>query len=147
MIGRPVATSQGPLVAGDAGWLDEVVAGSRRAVKGYLEIAEAVVILERLPEMEVEPGRCLSSGESDCSTPAVEQPGDAELDAAWRALAAEDSRVHSIDFDELICPGGVCPAEVQGVVTRKDTHHLTADYARLLAPELAARLPEGYALR
>ena len=135
-------TRSAVLEPGAPGWIEAVEAGSRAAIDRALQLAAVVVILERIPEMSEDPTPCLSRGEEDCSSSPTQRPGDAELDAMWRRLAAEDGRVHSVDLDDLVCPEGVCLAEIDGVPTRWDSHHISQEYARALAPELLSRLPE-----
>ncbi len=100
-----------------------------------------VVMIGPIPEMEEEPGRCLSSGRSDCAAPPTKRDHDLAFEGVLRSIASDDERVHSLDLDELLCPEGVCLAEVDGHVTRKDRHHLTSGYAESLAPELGRCIP------
>ena len=133
-------TREGPLEPGDPGWIEAVEAGSRASLEGFLDSAPRVVILERIPELEEDPTPCLSAGEGDCGSAPVERVGDAEVDALWRRLASENPRVDSIDLDDLVCPDGYCPAEIDGTITRWDSHHLSLEFARAIAPELGRRM-------
>ncbi|MFC5577120.1 acyltransferase family protein [Lysobacter niabensis] len=45
-----------------------------------------------------------------------------------------------IDFTDLFCRDGRCPAVIGNVFVYRDAHHITATYARTLAPMLAERL-------
>ena len=126
---------------GAPAWLGLIDEGSRRTVDRLLEVAAMVVMIEPIPEMEEEPGRCLSSGRSDCAAPPTKRDHDLAFEGVLRSIASDDERVHSLDLDELLCPEGVCLAEVDGHVTRKDRHHLTSGYAESLAPELGRRIP------
>ena len=46
-----------------------------------------------------------------------------------------------VDMNDGLCTASECPIVVGNVVVWRDTHHLTATYARMLAPYLAERLP------
>jgi hypothetical protein len=48
--------------------------------------------------------------------------------------------VSLIDMNDLFCWDGTCKEAIGGVVVHRDTHHLTATFARTLAPELGRRL-------
>ncbi len=41
-----------------------------------------------------------------------------------------------VNLNDLICPADPCPAVVNGMIVLRDTHHLTATFARSLAPAL-----------
>ncbi len=61
------------------------------------------------------------------------------LDEEVRALA--DPRVQAVDMNEYFCPDGTtCPSVIGGVIVYRDNVHMTATYARTLAPMLAAHL-------
>ncbi|MDQ2700960.1 MAG: hypothetical protein M3Y23_06495 [Actinomycetota bacterium] len=52
------------------------------------------------------------------------------------------SRVKLIDPIRKLCPAGYCPAVIRGnLVVYRDDYHLTATYAKTLAPWLIRRLP------
>ena len=43
-----------------------------------------------------------------------------------------------VNLDQLLCPGGICPAMYNGIVTRRDTQHLTEDYAVAIIDQVDA---------
>jgi peptidoglycan/LPS O-acetylase OafA/YrhL len=59
------------------------------------------------------------------------------------ALADKTPGIHTIDLDRYFCTGQTCHAVVGGVVVYFDSHHLTAAYARTLAPYFGAQLSEA----
>lgn len=92
---------------------------------------------------------CLAETDGDqerCSWPlAVPVPADPQayrwLDPLWSAARSlDDPRVRVVEMDDLLCPGGTCRPVLGGVVTYFDASHLTATYARTLAPYLAQRI-------
>lgn len=85
---------------------------------------------------------CLSTGAkpSDCDLPATSLPGTAFVEALYRRQPDRLPNVHSVSLDEIICPGGTCPALATGVVTFADDNHLTVDYASRLVPALLDEL-------
>ena len=54
-------------------------------------------------------------------------------------LSSRRSGVTPVDLTEWICPDGMCPAVIGGVVVYLDDNHLTWSYARTLAPALVQR--------
>ncbi|MCC3296775.1 acyltransferase family protein [Arthrobacter caoxuetaonis] len=45
-----------------------------------------------------------------------------------------------LDVDDLVCPGGTCPAVIGNVRVYLDENHISATYARSMAPALMPRL-------
>jgi peptidoglycan/LPS O-acetylase OafA/YrhL len=67
----------------------------------------------------------------------------------WLKMAlAPFKDVQFVDMTNNVCAGGICRAEVNGSIVFSDTGHMTATFARTLAPALAAtlRLPSRRAL-
>ena len=52
-------------------------------------------------------------------------------------------RVSIVDLVSAVCPRDPCPVEQQGLVTYHDGEHLSASFARRLAPVLWQRVPEA----
>ena len=73
-----------------------------------------------------------------CTTPRAKAVARSAL--SQQQAAAEQSGVPLIDLDDYVCPGTSCPAIIGGVLVWRDAHHLTATYARTLAPRLADEL-------
>jgi hypothetical protein len=65
------------------------------------------------------------------------------LAAAMTAL--HDSQMSFVDLTDRICQPTICPAVVGGVVVYYDASHLTATYARTLAPYLSPHLRKAIA--
>ncbi len=49
--------------------------------------------------------------------------------------------IHLVDVTPYICPDDHCRAVIGDAITYRETNHLTATFARTLAPEIAAELP------
>jgi hypothetical protein len=56
------------------------------------------------------------------------------------AVAQADRKPELIDLSRYFCAAGYCSPEVGGAFVYRDGHHLTATFARTLAPYLGARL-------
>jgi peptidoglycan/LPS O-acetylase OafA/YrhL len=59
---------------------------------------------------------------------------------ARAARELDDPRVSVISMNDVLCPGGTCRPIIGGVVVFFDASHLTATYARTLAPVLGSRI-------
>jgi len=52
------------------------------------------------------------------------------------------TNVFNYDMTDYICPGGKCLPETGGIVTYRDSNHLTASYSESLAPAIAKQLDQ-----
>jgi hypothetical protein len=65
----------------------------------------------------------------------------------WRFLKLERAAAKAtggtiVDLSNDICPATSCPVVIDKTIVYRDSHHLTATFARALAPVMAAKLPE-----
>jgi peptidoglycan/LPS O-acetylase OafA/YrhL len=100
-----------------------------------------IVLLKDLPRSSEDVPECVARHHDDlerCAFPDERDPGS-DYDA--RAAARVDG-VRTIDPARLLCPGRLCPAVIGNALVYRDDNHLTATFARTLAPWLARRLPE-----
>ncbi|MGH7499059.1 MAG: acyltransferase family protein [Gemmatimonadales bacterium] len=65
---------------------------------------------------------------------------DRRVFAAEQRAAEGLTNVSLVDFSDLICEPAECPPIRDSLVVYSDDNHLTASYARSLAPEMIARL-------
>ena len=61
------------------------------------------------------------------------------------AAHRKEKKVPVLDFTDLVCPGGACPAVVGNVVVWRDRHHLTATYSRSMSGFFGERLDRALA--
>ncbi|MGW5556748.1 acyltransferase family protein [Micromonospora sp. NPDC003944] len=99
-----------------------------------------LVVIRDTPSFTVDMAECVSAHRERLTTCA--QPRQRAL--AWgipqeRAAAALPA-VRLANLNDVICPSERCPAVVDGLLVYRDAHHLTATYARSLAPRLHDRL-------
>jgi peptidoglycan/LPS O-acetylase OafA/YrhL len=117
------------------------IAGVRSSVQEVTAGGVPVVALRETPKMSQDIGECVSAHRNrltECTTsrkkaltPAhVLQPALAGLPGA--AVVDLDSKA--------ICPREQCPVVIGNVLIYRDNHHLTATYARSLAPFLKTAL-------
>ncbi len=103
-----------------------------------------VALLAPIPRLEQGGPQCLADADtpSDCD---VVRPGDPSpeemLAAEASALAlASGALAGIVPIGDIVCPGGVCSALVDGMVTYRDREHLSQGYSASLATELADSL-------
>ena len=99
--------------------------------------AGRVAIIDDPPMPSIDVPACLSAHLGDiraCSTPrAVAYSSDIGL---RERIAAQATGAGVISLASSVCSGNPCPAVVNGMIVYRDTHHLTATFARSLAPAL-----------
>ncbi len=122
----------------------EVVAQGTRAMLDELRGTGAkIVFLRDIPGPGFDAPSCLSKHEGDfsaCDFPRSEQVDqDESLLAAVRATPD----VQVVDLVEQVCPASeaTCPVAAENLLRYRDTNHMTATYARTLAPALLAEFP------
>ena len=76
----------------------------------------------------------------ECARPITEGSGEEPYNGLFSKLANDVDNVSAISLQDVICPDGVCPLMIDGMVTRYDGGHLTGTFSRWLAPVLAQRL-------
>ena len=113
-----------------------------RTIKRVSTAAGAVVVIGDTPRLATEGPVCLSSHLSDafaCANPLTKATNPTRT-AGERRIAEADGATF-IDPTPWLCRTEMCPAVVGRMLVYRDAHHLTATYARALAPYLAAHLP------
>jgi peptidoglycan/LPS O-acetylase OafA/YrhL len=113
-----------------------------RTIKRVSTAAGAVVVIGDTPRLATEGPVCLSSHLSDafaCANPLTRATNPTRT-AGERRIAEADGATF-IDPTPWLCRSEMCPAVVGRMLVYRDAHHLTATYARALAPYLAAHLP------
>lgn len=125
-------------VTGGDSSLPEWERAARTVKEEWLAAARKVVALQP-PPVGLDPKTCITriSAPQDCiSTVSAEHRSYAEAD---RRVWGEKGSWH-IATTEWFCISGQCPIFVGGVIVRRDGNHITAEYARKLAPLLDSAL-------
>ena len=100
-----------------------------------------VLIIEPIPVAPFNTLTCLSAAKvlEQCRFVANAKPD--WLENFYRQHARQDHDVFSADFDRLVCPYlPICDPVVNGQVVRRDGDHVTAKFAKSLAPQIGAYL-------
>ncbi|HVW47623.1 MAG TPA: acyltransferase family protein [Solirubrobacterales bacterium] len=133
---------------GPTGEALEGAANARALESGYTATLERVrgagavpLVIVDDPEAPFDVPSCVSEHLHDfgaCSFP--DQVGP---DLEFERRAAAGLGVATVDLTPEICPGGLCRAVIGNVLVYRDTAHLTATYARTLAPWLQRAVVEA----
>ena len=79
------------------------------------------------------------ASESRCTAPSSE-PRDEAIYGWLKAATSRVSNASVLDFTDVVCPAGRCRAAQGETVVFRDSQHLTAAFARSLAPIVADRV-------
>lgn len=104
------------------------------------------VVLADTPYLRTNPATCLEEDASDLSRCMTlrEDAIDLVFDEAER-LATEAAGAAYADLNDLICPYSPCPVVFGDVLAWRNRDHLTASFAKALAPSLGAALDAALA--
>jgi peptidoglycan/LPS O-acetylase OafA/YrhL len=117
-------------------WRDGFVAMLRRLAGR----AERLAVIADTPRHADDPLECLARSRSIEACPSSR---DAVVDDGYSALeadAARDGGALFLSATDWLCPGASCPLVMGSVLVYRDTQHLTATFARLLAQPLGHEL-------
>lgn len=125
-------------------WVD----GTRKFLTRLSDAAGMIVIIRSGPLLTVDGPSCLEPrgkvyralvSATHCDALAASTHGNQIY--AWLQTAARGIRNATvIDLTQAVCPHLVCRARLRGLIVFRDTHHMTASFARTLAPEVANAL-------
>lgn len=121
----------------DEEWLQAMRDGATEFIDQLLQYSAQVVLVEPTPETTKPMVRCVTSqSRPDCDRRAVHVGAHEQIVEFYTALDESNPRITSVSLDEVVCPDGRCPALVGEVLTFRDKHHLTTEYASLLIADV-----------
>jgi peptidoglycan/LPS O-acetylase OafA/YrhL len=95
-----------------------------------------VVLMADSPRSAYDVPACLSSNLHDIRNCATGRKRAFGYHGVIEKKVAEQARVPLIDIAGRICADNPCPAVVDNMIVYRDSHHLTATFARSLGPDL-----------
>ncbi|ROS27937.1 acyltransferase family protein [Cellulomonas sp. PhB150] len=120
----------------------DFAAGLARTWEELEAAGSTVVALADTPRSSTDIPECVAKHEkswaTECETP--REKGAARSAVGAQERAAKQADVPLIDLTDAICPAPACPAIIGNVLVWRDSHHMTATYARTLAPRLTDAL-------
>lgn len=119
------------------------------SVLGVLSKAAAqLYVLRGTPHLPFDGPDCLAirhgrpawlGSTQTCDAPVMDEHG--ELVFNWlRQASSRFANVRMLDMNDVVCPLGQCMAERSGTIVFRDSQHLTASYARSIAPRVVERM-------
>ena len=112
-------------------------------VKRWQRIAELnikILTIRPIPALETSPADCLPNDAQRCVIPRAA----AERQNTVAMAAEKVPGVHILDMTDAICAKDTCGPVVGNLIVYRDRHHLTATYARALAPYLEKALVKSF---
>jgi len=139
-----VGPDGGVVYPGGANFEPTLIAASSASLHALGRPGRRIVILEPIPDAPhgTDPLSCLSLGRepAKCAYQASDVP--TPLTQFYRR-AARRPDITSLNLDRLVCPRfPTCDPIVRDVIVKLDANHLTATFARSLAPQMGALIPE-----
>lgn len=127
---------------------EQWVEGKARVLGVLSPAVGRIYVLRGTPYLSFDGPSCLSTHKGrpkwldslqTCSTPAFDEHGQQVF--GWlREAASRYANVRMLSMNDAVCPQGTCGAEYAGTVVFRDNQHLTASFAKSLAPQLALRM-------
>lgn len=120
------------------------ISGTRHVLDILTGNAKRIYLMRSTPALSFDGPGCLAPrsklfdmlvGSSRCTSRADSKLSD-DVYASLQAAAAPFHNVRLIDMTRSVCPDGVCHAELDGKIVFRDGQHMTASFARSLAPAL-----------
>ena len=116
--------------------------GLRKTLEALRAIGTKAVLIEDTPRSRFDPPVCLSSHPLDVLACATDlRRALAQRTEVEGAVAAEFGD-RWIDPVSLVCPSDPCPVVIRDLLVYRDSHHLTATFARDLAEALRPLITE-----
>ncbi|WP_081748614.1 acyltransferase family protein [Nocardiopsis sp. CNT312] len=136
-----IRTDPAEAEASDAEAKTAVAEGMARLWREVAAAGTEVVMIRDTPRTTGDVLECLSANGDDlarCDRPEVEalELGDPQEQAV--GMIGENAAL--IDMSDRLCGEGTCPAVIGNVVVYRDSHHITATYARMLSEDLGERV-------
>jgi hypothetical protein len=127
---------------------EQWIAGTRQVLTALADNTQRIYLMRPTPELPVDGPLCLEPrgrlyaalvSKSHCTGIAHTEQFD-DVGRWLQAAAAPFRDVQFVDMTDSVCPDGVCRAELDGRIVFSDNGHMTATFARTLAPALAKAL-------
>ncbi|HWF36430.1 MAG TPA: acyltransferase family protein, partial [Solirubrobacteraceae bacterium] len=139
------AVSTGGLRGADGVWVN----AATTAVGGLRGQGIATLFLSDTPRTKIEGPACVAAHLGDATQCELNQSYSYYFPARRAAVmgAARAAGAHALDVNPLFCSQGKCMAVIGNFLVYRDSSHITATYARWLAPALLAPIKRALGTR
>ena len=122
----------------------EWATGLRRTVERLRTSGSKVLVVADTPRFETAPPTCLSKNVEEAGSCAGDPSSslDPQLTAAEEAVTREPGATY-VNLNPYLCDADSCPAVIGDLLVYRDVNHLTATFARYLAPTLQEQVEEA----
>jgi peptidoglycan/LPS O-acetylase OafA/YrhL len=129
--------------------LEDWESATRRILDPISKATDRVYVIQGSPYLSVHGPDCLSREKwqpaaiaslAACASP---YKPNTEAFSAIDAAAAEFKNVRTLNFNDLVCPDGVCSARNDKVVVFRDAFHVTDRFVRSVTPQIMERIAEA----
>lgn len=117
----------------------ELVAGMSRTLTRVNSASRRVALIRDQARAPFLPFECVAENPDNLEQCVFDS--NRRRDLAFDLDGARDAGVPVINPDRKLCRNGKCPSVIGGALVYRDTHHLTATFARALGPWLSRQLP------
>lgn len=127
---------------------EQWVKGTSRVLDKLSAAVGQITILRGTPHLPFDGPACLSERQQrpawlpnhpPCEAPAFDAHGQSVFH--WLQQSSSGfSNVRIVDMNDLVCPQDICRAERDSTIVFRDSQHMTASFARTLAPALQQRI-------
>ncbi len=120
--------------------------GSERIIASLSQSAGQILVIRAAPSLPFDGPNCLARKDwqpawiaalSECKSPVSTDPDESVLSALQEASKGFEN-VRVLDFNELVCPSGICRAEAY-----RDNTHITDKFVRSITPQIRERIAEA----
>lgn len=124
-------------VAANGGWMDDDGTGYVEAWRQLLAAGKRVVVIDDVPSLPFDPPNCLwasKQANDPCTIPLAMAPAANGFTRA--ASQIHDPRFRFVSFRDVFCDQSACHTVIGGIPAYLDSGHVSAPFARSLAPRL-----------
>jgi peptidoglycan/LPS O-acetylase OafA/YrhL len=137
-----------PTFPGDATFEETLADATTTSLRALRKGGRTIVLVEPVPVSmkDFDPVSCLSQDRppNECAFRATTEP--IGMERLYRSIGLRKDTI-TLNLDRLVCPRlPVCDAVIGNIIVRRDGTHLTATFARALAPQLETLLHAQHVL-
>ena len=137
-----IGPNGGMLTPGSRDYERFVAMATSRTVKQLRDAGANVVMIEPLAVAPFDTLNCLSGAKTLEACRFVASTTASPVERYYRSIA-DGRHVWSIDIDRLVCPYlPICDPLAKGVVVRRDSSHITAQFAQSISGQLQTMLEQ-----
>jgi peptidoglycan/LPS O-acetylase OafA/YrhL len=119
------------------GWSEDDGKGTAEVLRRFRAAGKRVIVIDDVPTLPFDMPDCLSRRRTDndpCTISETQIPANTPLGRAVALMP--QGEVDYLNFKDVFCDGVVCHTVIGGIPAYMDSNHITAPFARSLAPRI-----------